>query len=71
MRVYLDGQLAVTCVRTGAIDYGTNGPWYIGANSDNSGGLNGFIDDVRVATVARPLSYFQNIWTTATGNGGN
>lgn len=73
-QAYLNGNLVATCAQTGAIDYQTHGPWYVGTNNDNTAvgtAMTGYIDDVRVATVARPASYFQTIWTTATGQGGN
>lgn len=47
------------------------GPWTIGAviatGSPNKNEPNAQISDVRVANVARPLSYFQNIWKFGAG----
>jgi len=60
VRAYADGALVGYSATVGAssIDWGTHGPWTIGGEHDNSTGLNGVVDDFRVANVRRPASYF-------------
>lgn len=50
---------------------GTPGPWFIGAIPSGSGSPEEMIAsyaDIRVANIVRPLSYFQNIYQSATSN---
>lgn len=66
LRAYLNGTQTATLVPGGgAIDYGiTPGDWFIGSIPDT--GTNDspsmIIQDVRVANVVRPQSYFANIY---------
>lgn len=68
LKSYLNGNLIGTLVPTaGTIDYdGANtGPWFIGGVPAGSGNNQngGFIySDFRVANIARPQSYFANIY---------
>lgn len=66
---YINGALAHTVAVSGAIDYGTNGPWNIGGVSN--AGVNqfwdGLIDDVRVENVVRSQSYFENMYRNGIG----
>ena len=54
---------------TGNISYG-NGPWFFGAitGSGNPEESCNSLCDVRIANIVRPLSYFQNIYTSGTLN---
>lgn len=65
-RAYLNGDLAGSTARSGAIDYGTHGPWAIGSNW-STGTANGeqpacIRCDWRLANIARPQSYFKDIY---------
>lgn len=65
MNFYVNGSLAATGNYTGAIDYGSppRGQWYVGGIPGT--GVNQdppiIVQDIRVADVARPQSYFQEI----------
>lgn len=67
LTLYLNGVLIGTSVPGGgAIDYGTaaRGQWYTGSipgSSTNQGGPF-IIQDLRIANIVRPASYFANIW---------
>lgn len=71
---YINGNLVGNVVASpgGNIYYsGTPGPWFMGAIPSGSGSpeeCNMSFCDVRVANVIRPLSYFQNIYQSATQN---
>ncbi len=76
---YVNGNYAGTSTAspTGNFDYtsgGNPGPWFFGAIPGGSGSpeeFSGAICDYRIANVIRPLSYFQNIYQTATQNSGS
>lgn len=62
---YLNGNLVGQTAGTGSIDYGNNGPWFFGAIPSGGGNPEEgqySICDFRIANVARPQSYFQNIY---------
>lgn len=61
---YLNGNLVGQQAATGAINYGANGPWFFGAVQGSGNPEEGqySICDMRIANVARPQSYFQNIY---------
>lgn len=65
-KVYVDGDLVCDVSLTGAIDYGTGGPWMFGTNyitgADRGGWL---VQDVRVANVARDATYFRTAYERA------
>lgn len=65
LTAYLNGTAVGTLVPGGGdIDYGSNGKWFIGAVPD-TGTLDAYpiiIQDVRVADIVRPQSYFANIY---------
>lgn len=68
LRAYLNGTLVGTTVPGGgAIDYGTagnRGQWYTGAvpGSSTVQGPPILVQDIRIANVTRPQSYFANIY---------
>ena len=65
--LYQDGDEVARVAQSGAIDYGNHGPWYMGGNYISGGELSSvIIQDCRVANVARPASYFKNVFEKAT-----
>lgn len=64
---YLNGDLVGQATATGSINYGNHGPWFfggpLGSGSVEEGAYS--ICDFRIANVARPQSYFQNIYRQA------
>lgn len=66
LRFYINGSLATSANFTGSIDYGSgaSGKWYTGGIPGT--GVNQdppiIVQDIRVANVARPQSYFANIY---------
>jgi len=71
---YLNGNLVGQTAATGAINYGTHGPWFFGAIPSGSGNPEecaSSICDIRIANVARPQSYFQNIYRQAMTTSGS
>lgn len=74
-KAYVNGNLLASSNTSAAINYGGHGPWFFGAIPSGSGApeecaLSVF--DWRIANVARPQSYFQNIYKlgmTTTGEG--
>lgn len=68
IKLYINGRLMSTTARTGTIDYGTNGPWFIGSDpGGTSGEFLGQMQDFRIANIARPLSWFQSVYQSGTG----
>lgn len=67
MRLYVNGQESVNSpkAQTGAIDYGTHGPW---GTEDSTGSTNkkqGILDECRVANVIRNAAWVASYWQTA------
>lgn len=62
LQVYADGTLLGfrTTVAATGVDWGTHGPWTIGGEHDGATSIHGAVDDVRVADIVRPASYFQS-----------
>ncbi len=67
LRFYINGNLANTGSFSGAIDYnnlGSRGQWYVagipGTSTNQTGSA--IFQDIRVANVVRPQSYFANIY---------
>lgn len=67
MSIYINGSLATSAPYTATIDYGAagnRGQWYVGGipgtgvNQESSI----IVQDIRVANIARPQSYFANIY---------
>ena len=59
--------MSVSSAFSGAIDYGTagnRGQWYVGGIPGTTTNQDSpiIVQDIRVANVARPQSYFQNIY---------
>ncbi len=59
LRLYCNGVQVGTLAQAGPIDYGTHGAWQLGGDV-GSATTTAIIDDVRVANVVRPFSYFYN-----------
>jgi len=63
---YFNGEQVCSSSFSGAIDYGTSGPWSLGGlwpvGSVPAEAPPCVFADWRLANVARPLSYFQNVW---------
>jgi len=63
---YINGSIVATGTASGNINYGTTpGPWFVGAIPAGSGNPEEpvcSICDIRIANVARPQSYFQNVY---------
>lgn len=67
LRMYINGSLAASAPYTGVIDYGiagTRGLWYVGGIPGSGSNQDSpvIVQDVRVADIARPQSYFANIY---------
>lgn len=66
LRLYINGLLAVSSPFTGVIDYGTSGrgQWYTGGIPGTGTNQDSpiIVQDIRIANVARPQSYFANIY---------
>jgi hypothetical protein len=67
VKFYINGNLSTSANYSGTIDYGTvgnRGQWYVGGipgttvNADSPT----IVQDVRIANIVRPQSYFQNIY---------
>ena len=57
-----------TTARIGTIDYGANGPWFLGSDPGGaSGEFLGQIQDFRIANIARDVAWFRSVYTSATG----
>jgi hypothetical protein len=69
VKLYIDGRLVASAANTGTIAYDANGPWVIGCpptvSDQNFGGR---IHDLRIADIARPLNWFQDVYQKGTGN---
>jgi hypothetical protein len=64
MSLYVNGALSGSTSKTGAIDYGTHGPWTIGSSPPSAGAKTGILDEIRVANVARDVTWVENYWKT-------
>lgn len=67
LRMYINGLLVVSSPLTGTIDYGTagnRGQWYTGGIPGTSTNQDPpiIVQDIRIANVTRPQSYFANIY---------
>lgn len=66
LKFYINGSLAISSPFSGVIDYGTSGrgQWYVGGIPGTSTNQDPpiIVQDIRVANVARPQSYFANIY---------
>jgi hypothetical protein len=68
IKLYVNGRLLTTTAFVGAIDYGAGGPWFLGSDpSGTSGGFLGQMQDFRIANIARDISWFRSVYTSATG----
>lgn len=65
LKAWLNGEQAGSLAVTGAIDYGTNGPIIFGCVPTLKQEITGVLQDWRLANVARPLEYFQDIYASA------
>jgi hypothetical protein len=64
MKYYVNGTLIGQLSVTGAIDYGTHGPWLSGQSPGGASGYQGMIDEIRVANVARSQAWVEAYWKT-------
>jgi hypothetical protein len=65
---YLNGNIIGSVTTSGNINYGNHGPWFFGSIPSGSGNPEEgqyAIADFRIANIARPQSYFQNIYRQA------
>lgn len=67
VRFYINGTLSVSANFSGTIDYGTagnRGQWYVGGIPGTTTNQDGpiIVQDIRVANIARPQSYFQDVY---------
>jgi hypothetical protein len=66
LKMYINGVLVDSRNYTGTIDYGSSnrGQWYVGGipGSNVNGDAPIIVQDIRVADIARPQSYFANIY---------
>lgn len=67
MKMYINGMLVASSPYTGVIDYGSagnRGLWYVGSIPGGPANQAAAViaQDVRIANVARPQSYFANIY---------
>lgn len=67
VRFYVNGSLAASSNFSGTIDYGSagnRGQWYVGGIPGTSTNADGvvIVQDIRVANITRPQSYFANIY---------
>jgi len=66
MKAYMDGQLVGSLAETRAIDYSQHGRWQLGQGYTLGGGgdqMNGWVSDVRFASVARSAQWFNDVWS--------
>jgi|FLYL01.1.fsa_nt_gi hypothetical protein len=71
LKFYVDGALFYSVAQTGAIDWGA-GQWVVGGTRSPGAGIeNAYsqIQDVRIANVIRPASYFADVWRKGIGWG--
>jgi len=66
MQLWFNGMPISSLAVTGAIDYGTNGPWSLGAipatSSSSAEQPAMILNDVRIANVVRDRDYFEKIY---------
>src|SRR5574337_599978 len=67
LTLYMNDSLVSSAAFTGAIDYntvGTRGQWYVGAipGAGTNQTTGAMFNDIRIANVVRPQSYFANIY---------
>jgi len=69
LNAYLNGELVQTVTGfSSSLDYGGSGPWIVGSIPSFLSGAStkqepcAIIQDVRIANIARPLSYYQNMY---------
>lgn len=62
LSLYTNGVLAISQALTGNIDYGTNGPYEVGALNGTSDRINAILDDLRVEGVVRSAAYLRAMY---------
>jgi len=67
MRAYFNGLPAGTQAKSGNIDYGTGGPYYIGGYASGGNLVNGIVNDVRVESTVRSAAYLRNMYLRGVG----
>jgi len=72
LRAFFNGNLAAKVAETRALYYGSNGQWSVGDHGPSGGNpLNGYVDDIRFASVARAESWFNDVYTKGWGLDGH
>jgi len=66
MKYFKDGRMIRSRAATGTIDYGTHGAWRIMQRADGVVST-GYIEDVRVESVARSESYMMDMYKRGVG----
>jgi len=66
---YVNGTATATAAHAGSIDWGTHGPWIFGQNpaATAEGNFAGFMQDVRIANVARSAAWFRTVYRAGVG----
>jgi hypothetical protein len=68
VNLYINGKLAATTAAVGVLQWVNNGPWFIGPYPGSTGECCYMaMHDLRIANVARPLSWFQEVYQKGTG----
>lgn len=67
MRLYINGKESVNSpkAQTGAIDYGTHGPWGVEDSTGSTNAKHGTLDECRLANVIRSAAWVAEYWQTA------
>lgn len=60
--MYVNGNLAASVAKTGAINYGTHGNWTTEQPSTGAGTITGVADEIRLANVARSQAWVEAYW---------
>lgn len=64
MKIYMNGQKIYSVAETRALYYTTgHGAWITGECSTTGNALNGYVDDIRFANVARSEQWFNDVWS--------
>lgn len=72
LRAFMNGNLVAKVAETRALYYGSNGQWSVGDHGPSGGTpLNGYVDDIRFASVARAESWFNDVYTKGWGLDGH
>lgn len=69
LKQYINGLAVASAAHSGTIDWGTHGPWVFGQNPANTpeGNFVGYMQDVRIANIARSASWFRTVYRAGVG----